>query len=108
MNGNAPAYRFSGARWLRHPKLEPVNTSEAFSWCERSASHEVMSFNCWKGRPEELTAHAYAVEKLKEMKPSPLFRRRFFVNGEVTRATAYFCGLGYGKLYLDGRVCGER
>ncbi len=35
--------------------------------------------------------------------PAPHLRRTFQVNGQIKRATAYICGLGYNELYVNGR-----
>jgi alpha-L-rhamnosidase len=39
--------------------------------------------------------------------PAPHFRRGFQVNGNIKRATAYICGLGYNELYINGRKVGD-
>lgn len=39
--------------------------------------------------------------------PARWLRKEFSVNGEVTRATAYFSGLGLSELYLNGRKVGD-
>jgi alpha-L-rhamnosidase len=38
---------------------------------------------------------------------APLFRREFHVEGQVARARAYVCGLGYHEFYLNGEKVGE-
>ncbi|RYX85100.1 hypothetical protein EON83_07585 [bacterium] len=39
--------------------------------------------------------------------PAPHFRRTFEVNGKVSRATVYLCGLGYNELSINGRKVGD-
>lgn len=38
---------------------------------------------------------------------APLFRKEWKLREKPVRATAYFCGLGYGELYLNGRKVGD-
>ena len=40
--------------------------------------------------------------------PAPLFRREFEFDGNARKAEAFFCGLGWGELYLNGRKVGDR
>ena len=38
---------------------------------------------------------------------APMFRREWKLRAKPVRATAFFCGLGYGELYLNGRKVGD-
>ena len=38
---------------------------------------------------------------------APLLRRGFTLDGKIKQARAYFCGLGYGELYLNGQRVGD-
>ena len=40
--------------------------------------------------------------------PAPLLRRDFTVDGAITRARAFVCGLGYHELRLNGRALDDR
>jgi alpha-L-rhamnosidase len=39
--------------------------------------------------------------------PLPMFRREFALKRNISRATAYVCGLGFFELYLNGRKVGD-
>lgn len=41
------------------------------------------------------------------MLPARMLRREFALAGKVRRATAWFCGLGYSELYLNGSRVGD-
>ena len=41
------------------------------------------------------------------VKPAPLLRREFNIDGHVKKARAYICGLGYYELYLNGKRVGD-
>jgi alpha-L-rhamnosidase len=43
----------------------------------------------------------------KQIPPSPIFRKVFCLEKPVRSARAYFCGLGYGELYINGHRIGE-
>lgn len=54
----------------------------------------------WIGHPDGGTQGGRVV-------PAPLFRRAFSLSGPVERARAYFSGLGYGELWVNGRKISE-
>lgn len=39
--------------------------------------------------------------------PARYFRRAFFINGKVRRATLYISGMGYGQTYINGKPVSE-
>jgi alpha-L-rhamnosidase len=41
------------------------------------------------------------------VKPAPLLRREFIIDGHVKKARAYISGLGYYELYLNGKRVGD-
>ena len=40
--------------------------------------------------------------------PAPYFRREFIYDGSAEKAEVFFCGLGWGELYLNGEKVGDR
>lgn len=42
------------------------------------------------------------IQPVEQSPASPYFRREFAVRAGLRRARAYFCGLGFGELWLDG------
>lgn len=53
----------------------------------------------WKGTWIGEKSHEYGI--------SPLFRKEFCLNKNITRARAYICGIGYSELYLNGNKVGD-
>ena len=41
------------------------------------------------------------------VKPAPMFRREFSLNGKIKQARAYVCGLGYCDLRINGKKVGD-
>jgi alpha-L-rhamnosidase len=42
-----------------------------------------------------------------DAKAAPIFRREFSLDGKIKQARAYFCGLGYGELRVNGQKAGD-
>ncbi len=40
---------------------------------------------------------------IDELAPAPMFRKKFFVGGDIKSAVLYVCGLGLGDYYLNGK-----
>ncbi len=43
----------------------------------------------------------------RQKAPSPVFRKTFGIDGELSRAVVYTCGLGYHDLYINGQRAGD-
>ena len=86
---------------------------EASPWSEPATwSMGLLEPSDWKGKWIGAPAEPPASDEAKpdpEARPLParMLRRAFDVPGEVRRATAYICGLGYYELYVNGRRIGD-
>lgn len=78
---------------------QPTDWSEP-SWFEAGLLEGTDWRGHWIGHPEGGTKGSRVV-------PAPLFRRAVTVSAPVTRARAYFSGLGYGELWINGRKISE-
>ena len=74
---------------------EPSAWSQTAFW-EMGLLHT----NDWRGQWIGRTADTNS-------QPAPLFRRVFDVRGNVKRARAYICGLGYYELHINGKRIGD-
>ena len=71
--------------------MPSTNDSDAVHWQAQ-----------WIGRPD-----ACLMNWQGAVRPAPLFRREFTVDGTVRRASVHVCGLGYYELYLNGEKVGD-
>lgn len=57
-----------------------------------------------QGNPPWTDVDLYFADSL----PAPLLRKTFTLPEKPLKARAYFCGLGYGELYCNGKKVGDR
>ena len=83
---------------------KPSNWSEPAKWSMGLLEPEDWGGAKWIGTKD--TDPVPAVENRTRL-PARYLRREFKVDKQVTRATAYVCGLGFFDLFLNGRKVGE-
>jgi len=77
------------------------------SWDERGSASSY-SEPAWfeMGLLEETDWHGSWI-RADESVGAPMFRKDFEVGGDITRARAYICGLGYYEMYINGQRVGD-
>ena len=90
---------WSSAQWIGNSSIAPINTPETDAWRDASAVIK----NAGHGRENDKTQK----ERYNELKPALYLRKTATLHGNIARARAYICGLGYYKVYINGKRAGN-
>jgi alpha-L-rhamnosidase len=90
------------SRQRAHWKVRSWNQTDAPSPWSKPAIFEIGLLT-----PDDWQARWIGQNQDKTQAPPPLLRTEFSIPGEVVRARAYVCGLGYYELRLNGAKIGD-
>lgn len=82
-------------------KGRPASDEAAGSWSEAG------TWTMGMLKPEDFKGKWIGAPTGEKVEPVPMFRKTFSLGGDVKRATAYICGLGYYELSINGAKVGD-
>lgn len=71
-------------------------------WVRTADGESASADSCFEMAPDDLSA-GWIAQPRPRAGWAPYLRRSFCVQGPLARARLYFCGLGYGEAWLNGR-----